>query len=83
MTSSMAARQLGFEPYASSSPVELRKHRSDREKLYRVKVTQGGSSRTTQIRRSVSDYLVSYENLTPTLQRLNQRGCRVVDVSPA
>jgi phycocyanin-associated rod linker protein len=57
--------------------------RGDREKLYRVKVTQGGSSRTTQIRRSVSDYLVSYENLTPTLQRLNQRGCRVVDVSPA
>jgi phycocyanin-associated rod linker protein len=29
MTSSMAARQLGFEPYANSSPVELRKHRSE------------------------------------------------------
>jgi phycocyanin-associated rod linker protein len=29
MTSSMAASQLGFEPFAGNSPVELRSHRSE------------------------------------------------------
>jgi phycocyanin-associated rod linker protein len=55
----------------------------DRNQLYRVRVTQADSGRTPQIRRSVKEYYVSYENLTPTLQRLNQRGSRVVSVSPA
>lgn len=55
----------------------------DRGQLYRVRVMQGGSNRTTQIRRSVTEYLVGYDQLSPTLQRLNQRGGRVVSISPA
>jgi phycocyanin-associated rod linker protein len=55
----------------------------DRGQLYRVRVTQADRGRTTQIRRSVSEYVVTYDQLTPTLQRLNQRGSRVVSVSPA
>jgi phycocyanin-associated rod linker protein len=51
--------------------------------LYRVTVTQAASGRTTQVRRGTSEYLVSYDQLTPTLQRLNQRGSRVVNISPA
>lgn len=54
-----------------------------RSQLYRVRATQAASGRTTQIRRSVKEYLVTYEQLSPTLQRLNQRGSRVVSVSPA
>jgi phycocyanin-associated rod linker protein len=51
--------------------------------VYRVTVTQGASNRTTQIRRGTTDILVSYDQLSPTLQRLSQRGSRVVNISPA
>lgn len=54
----------------------------DRGKVYRIRVTQSANGRTTQIRRGISEYLVGYEQLSPTLQRLNQRGSRVVSVSP-
>ena len=55
----------------------------DRGGLYRVRTMQSNTGRTTQIRRSMSEYLVSYDQLSPTLQRLNQRGSRVVSISPA
>jgi phycocyanin-associated rod linker protein len=50
---------------------------------YRVRVMQSANGRSPQIRQSVQEYLVSFEQLTANLQRMNQRGCRVVDVSPA
>jgi len=55
----------------------------DRGSLYRVSVTQANRSNTPQIRRSVSEYLVSYDQLNATLQRLNQRGSRIVSIDPA
>jgi len=55
----------------------------DRGQLYRVRAIQADRGRTTQIRRSVSEYLVSYDQLTPTLQRLNKRGSRITQVSLA
>jgi phycocyanin-associated rod linker protein len=58
-------------------------HGGSRGQLYRIRVTQGASSRTTQVRRSISEYLVAYEQLSPTMQRLNQRGCRIVDITEA
>lgn len=55
----------------------------DRGNLYRVRAMQSNSGRKPQVRRSVSEYLVSYDQLSPTLQRLNQRGSRVVSILPA
>lgn len=55
----------------------------DRGQLYRIRFTQADRGRNPQIRRSVKEYLVSYDQLSPTLQRLNQRGSRVVNISPA
>lgn len=54
-----------------------------RTQLYRVRVSQAGSGRSPQIRRSVQEYLVSYDQLNSTLQRINQRGSRIVDINPA
>jgi phycocyanin-associated rod linker protein len=48
-----------------------------------VRVHQAASQRTTQIRRGVREYLVAYEQLTPTLQQLNRRGSRIVSITPA
>jgi phycocyanin-associated rod linker protein len=58
-------------------------NRGERGQLYRVRFTQANSGRTPQVRRSTNEYLVTYEQLSPTLQRLNQRGGRVVNISPA
>ncbi len=55
----------------------------NREQMYRIRVSQGASGRTPQIRRSVQEYVVSYEQLSPTLQRLNQRGSRIVNITSA
>lgn len=54
-----------------------------RNQLFRIRVTQAASRSTTQIRRGISEYLVAYEQLSATMQRLNQRGSRIVDISPA
>lgn len=54
-----------------------------RTQLYRIRVSQAASNRTTQIRRGISEYLVAYEQLSPTMQRLNQRGSRIVSITPA
>jgi len=55
----------------------------DRGQLYRVCAIQANRGRTTQIRRSVTEYLVSYNQLSATLQRLNQRGSRITQISLA
>lgn len=55
----------------------------DRGQLYRVRTMQADRGRTPQIRRSMNEYLVTYDQLSPTLQRLNQRGARVLSISPA
>lgn len=52
----------------------------DRGNIYRVRVQQADNGRTPQVRRIVREYLVSYDQLSPTLQRLNQRGSRVVSI---
>lgn len=57
--------------------------RGDRGKIYRLQVVQASSNRTTQIRQSMKEYYVPYDQLSSTLQRLNQRGSRVVSLSPA
>jgi phycocyanin-associated rod linker protein len=55
----------------------------DRGQLFRVRMVQANRSRTTQIRLSSSECLVTYEQLSATLQRLNQRGSRVVSIERA
>lgn len=57
--------------------------RGKREKLYRIRVSQASSNRTPQIRRGIQEYLVAYEQLSPTLKRLNQRSSRIIDITPA
>jgi len=56
---------------------------NDRGQLYRVRVMQANRGVTPQIRRSMNEYLVAYDQLSPTLQRLNQRGSRIVSIAIA
>ena len=55
----------------------------DRGQLYRVTAVQANNGRITQIRRSVTEYLVSYDQLSSTLQRLSKRGSRITQISLA
>jgi phycocyanin-associated rod linker protein len=56
---------------------------SDRGQLFRVSVMQADRGGSPQIRRSMQEYLVSYEQLSPTLQRLNKQGGRIASITPA
>ena len=56
---------------------------SERGKLYRLRVTQGARGRAPQLRRSISEYVVPYDRLSATLQKLNQRGCQVLSLTKA
>jgi phycocyanin-associated, rod len=61
----------------------LRSFASNPEQLYRVRFAQSARNGSPQIRRSMSECVISRAQLSSTLQRLNQQGSRVVDVSPA
>jgi phycocyanin-associated rod linker protein len=56
---------------------------SGREQLYRVQFVQPNRSRAPQIRRSASESIVTYEQLSSTLQRLNKRGSQIVSIDRA
>ncbi|MBD2258982.1 phycobilisome linker polypeptide [Pseudanabaena sp. FACHB-2040] len=55
-----------------------------REKLYRVRVVQAAApGRLPTVRRSSSEFLVPYEQLSRKLQQINSRGGRVTSIDPA
>lgn len=55
----------------------------DRSQRYRIRVMQGDPGRTPQVRRGISEYLVAYDQLSATLQRLHQRGSHIVSIAAA
>ncbi|WP_238549372.1 phycobilisome linker polypeptide [Acaryochloris marina] len=55
----------------------------NRQKLYRVRVTKSSLARTAKVRASISEYLIPYEQLSSALKRFNQKGSKVLNVSPA
>ncbi|MDB9529206.1 phycobilisome linker polypeptide [Oscillatoria sp. CS-180] len=55
-----------------------------REKLYRIRVAQAAApGRLPQVRRSNTEYLVPYEQLSRKLQQINRAGGRVTSVTEA
>lgn len=56
---------------------------SERGGLYRVRVTKGAIGRAPQVRRSLQEYVVPYERLSATLQKLNKQGSRVLSITEA
>jgi phycocyanin-associated rod linker protein len=56
---------------------------TERGDLYRVRITRGAIGRSPQVRRSMQEYVVPYERLTVTLQKLNQQGSRVLSITNA
>ncbi|MBA3923835.1 MAG: phycobilisome linker polypeptide [Nostocaceae cyanobacterium] len=54
-----------------------------RDQLYRLKVMQAASRYSPVIRRTVSELLVPYEQLSSKLQQLNQKGAKVISITPA
>ncbi|MBR8832020.1 MAG: Phycobilisome 32.1 kDa linker polypeptide, phycocyanin-associated, rod 2 [Chroococcopsis gigantea SAG 12.99] len=55
----------------------------ERGKFYRVRVIQGAKNQSTRVRRSVSEYLVPYEQLSSRLQQINRQGGQVISLVSA
>lgn len=56
---------------------------TERGNLYRLRVTKGAVGRAPQVRRSLQEYVVPYERLSATLQKLNKQGGRVLSITEA
>lgn len=56
---------------------------TERGNLYRLRVTKGAPGRSPQIRRSLQEYVVPYERLSATLQKINKQGGRVISLTNA
>jgi phycocyanin-associated rod linker protein len=55
----------------------------DRDKLYRICVVQRGTPGSPQVRLSNTEYLVPYEQMSTTLQKINRMGGKVVSITTA
>ena len=56
---------------------------TERGSLYRLRITKGATARTPQIRRSLQEYVVPYERLSATLQKINRQGGRIISLNEA
>ncbi|MGF1540587.1 MAG: phycobilisome rod-core linker polypeptide [Pleurocapsa sp.] len=56
---------------------------TERGKVYRLRVTQGASGSKAQLRRSLKEYVVPYERLSATLQKINKQGGRIIGLTEA
>lgn len=69
---------------ASTGPAIVGTSGGNREGLYRIRVQQAAApGRLPQVRRSVTEYLVSYEQLSRKLQQINRAGGRVTGITQA
>ncbi|MBF2076005.1 MAG: phycobilisome linker polypeptide [Synechococcales cyanobacterium C42_A2020_086] len=55
----------------------------DRDQLFRIRVVQRAAAGAPQVRRSSLEYLVSYEQMSATLQKINRMGGKVVSITAA
>jgi len=51
--------------------------------LYRVTAMQGSAKFSPQVRRTTTEYLVPYEQLSSRLQQINKGGGKVVSITTA
>jgi phycocyanin-associated rod linker protein len=56
---------------------------TERGGLYRLRVTKGTIGRAPQVRRSMQEYIVPYERLSATMQKLNKQGSRILSLTNA
>lgn len=54
-----------------------------RGEVYRIRVFQAASPNSTVVRRSTTELLVPYEQLSSKLQQLNRQGRKVLSITPA
>ena len=54
-----------------------------RGEIYRIRVMQSASPNSTVVRRSTTELLVPYDQLSTRLQQLNRKGSKVMSITPA
>jgi phycocyanin-associated rod linker protein len=53
----------------------------DRDQLFCIRVVQRGTPNSPQVRLSNAEYLVSYEQMSTTLQKINRMGGRIASIT--
>jgi phycocyanin-associated rod linker protein len=79
------SRNSATPVYIGSTAESLRgTSAGEREQFYRIEIRQGAvAGRGTQVRRSVAECVVSYEQLSNRLQQINRQGGKILRITPA
>ncbi|MGK7928084.1 MAG: phycobilisome rod-core linker polypeptide [Spirulina sp.] len=78
------ARNLANSVEGSNAGLSLTGTTSaDRGDVYRIRVSKAASSLAPQIRLSMDEYVVAYDQFSSTLQKLNKRGYRIMSITRA
>jgi phycocyanin-associated rod linker protein len=74
-------KNLASPVHAASSGALTGTATGDRSSTYRIRFTQAASPNTSVVRRSTSEVIVPFEQLSSRLQQLNRAGCKVVNIT--
>lgn len=77
------AKNLATPIYTPSSSALAGVSAGSRGDIYRIRVMQSASPNSTVVRRSTTEFLVPYDQLSSKLQQLNRKGSKVMSISPA
>lgn len=75
------ARNLASPVYAATSGSLTGTSTGDRSNTYRIRFLQAASPNASVVRRSTSEVVVPFEQLSNRLQQLNRKGCKVINVT--
>jgi phycocyanin-associated rod linker protein len=56
---------------------------TERGQLYRLRVSQKAQGSKAQVRRGISEYVVAYDQLSATLQKVNKSGYQIISLTNA
>jgi phycocyanin-associated rod linker protein len=76
------AKNIASPIYPASSKALAGISSGNRGETYRIRFTQAASPNSSVVRRSTSELLVPYEQLSSKLQQLNRKGSKVISITP-
>jgi phycocyanin-associated rod linker protein len=76
------AKNLASPIYPTTTKALAGATTGNRGEVYRIRVMQAASPNSTVVRRSTTEFLVPYEQLSTKLQQLNRKGSKVMSITP-
>jgi phycocyanin-associated rod linker protein len=76
------AKNIASPIYPASSKALVGQSSGSRGAAYRIRLVQAASPNSSVVRRSTTEVIVPYEQLSTKLQQLNRKGNKVISITP-